>query len=72
LRVEDRFCNYCRELATYRLFERTQVLAEETASFATWKATYRAPFYQRFGFFVPAVVPQTNNVGEWKYEACTP
>lgn len=77
LRVEDRMCNFCREITAFRVFERTSVLADETTSFDTWVSTYRTPFYQRFGFKVPAVVPQTNDVrnpsqGTPYFEACTP
>jgi hypothetical protein len=43
----------------------------------TWTAMYRTPFYSRFGFKVPPVVPQTNDVrnpaqGMPIYEACVP
>jgi hypothetical protein len=58
LRVNDRMCNFCRELTTYRAFERARILSG-SSGFATWKSTYRKPFYQRFGFKVPAPVPQT-------------
>ena len=58
LRVDDRMCNFCREITTYRVFDRTRVLSG-SAGFASWKSEYRAPFYQRFGFKVPATVPQT-------------
>jgi hypothetical protein len=77
LRVEDRMCNFCREITAFRVFERTSVLADEATSFDTWVSAYRTPFYQRFGFKVPAVVPQTNDVrnpsqGTPYFEACTP
>jgi hypothetical protein len=76
LRVEDRMCNYCRELTAYRIHQRSGVLASGSAGFETWKSEYRMPFYDRFGFSVPAVVPQTNDVrnpaqGMPVYEACT-
>jgi hypothetical protein len=52
-------CNFCREITTFRLFERTGLLSG-TTSFETWKSMYRMPFYQRFGFFVPpGDVPET-------------
>jgi hypothetical protein len=77
LRVEDRMCNFCREITAFRVFERTSVLADEATSFDTWVSTYRTPFYSRFGFKVPAVVPQTNDPrnpsqGTPYFEACTP
>lgn len=77
LRVEDRMCNFCREITAFRVFERTSVLSDETTSLDTWVSTYRAPFYSRFGFKVPAVVPQTNDVnnpsqGTPYFEACAP
>jgi hypothetical protein len=28
----------------------------------TWSTMYHTPFYARFGFNVPSVVPQTNDV----------
>jgi hypothetical protein len=58
LRVDDRMCNFCREITAYRVFDRTRILAG-AAGFATWKSEYRASFYERFGFKVPATVPQT-------------
>jgi hypothetical protein len=77
LRVEDRMCNFCREITAFRIFERTSVLADEATSFDTWVSTYRTPFYTRYGFKVPAVVPQTNDPrnpsqGTPYFEACTP
>jgi hypothetical protein len=72
----DHLCNFCRELTTYRIFERTGVLSGQTA-FATWKAMYRQPFFTRFGFFVPpGSVPQTldcnRNQAAPVYQACVP
>lgn len=77
LRVEDRMCNFCRETTTFRILERSRVLADDQTSFDTWVASHRAAFYDRFGFQVPAIVPQTNDVrdpasGTPIYEACTP
>ena len=76
LRVEDRMCNFCREITAFRIFQRSGVLASGDAGFSTWTSGYRAAFFTRFGFSVPAVVPQTNNVrnpaqGMPVYEACT-
>ncbi len=76
LRVDDRLCNFCRELVAYRIFHRAGVLDGDTA-FDTWSTQYRDPFYETYGFMVPEVVPQTNDVdspasGDPVYEACTP
>jgi hypothetical protein len=76
LRTDDRMCNFCREMTTFRIFERSGAIATDGA-FDTWKASYRMPFYDRYGFQVPAVVPQTNDVrdpaaGMSFYEACVP
>ncbi len=77
LRVEDRMCNFCREVTAFRVFERTSVLADEDTAFDTWVGSYRGPFYEQYGFHVPDVVPQTNDVrnpaqGAPFYEACAP
>jgi hypothetical protein len=58
LRSDDRMCNFCREITTYRVFDRTRILPG-TSGFATWKSDYRGPFFQRYGFKVPSPVPQT-------------
>ena len=71
LRV-DRFCNFCRELLAFRILEHTRVLADTATSFETWAASYRMPFYDAYGFSVPATVPQENSLGEPRYEACVP
>jgi hypothetical protein len=76
LRV-DRFCNFCRELIAFRLLYRTEVIAaaSEQTAFQTWKSTYRAPFFKRFGFSVPTPVPQTLTCSAGAkpvYEACMP
>lgn len=63
LRVR-RFCNYCRELMVFRMFERVGILDEPKSSYELWVDRYRAPFYARFGFSVPNEVPQTNSSGE--------
>jgi hypothetical protein len=72
----DHLCNFCRELTTYRIFERSGVLAG-TGAFATWKTTYRPAFFNRFGFFIPpGAIPQTldcnRNQPAPVYQACTP
>ena len=69
-------CNFCREMTTYRIFERTGMLSG-TAGFATWKAMYRPAFFQRFGFFVPmGPLPQTiecnRGMAKPVYQACMP
>lgn len=76
LRDDDRMCNFCREVTAYRIFSRAGLLSDDNAGFASWKASYRAKFFERFPFQVPAVVPQTNNVqnpaqGMAVYEACS-
>jgi hypothetical protein len=73
----DHFCNFCREMTTYRIFERTSILTG-TDGFATWKAMYRPKFFERFGFFVPpGAIPQAvecnrNQDGKAVYHACMP
>jgi hypothetical protein len=76
LRDDDRMCNFCREVTAYRVYSRSGILADDAAGFTNWKASYRAKFFERFPFQVPAVVPQTNNVqnpaqGMQVYEACS-
>ena len=76
LRVEDRMCNFCREITAFRVYQRGGVLAGGDAGFTAWTAEYRSAFFSRFPFAVPAVVPQTNNVrtpaqGTPVYEACS-
>ena len=71
LRV-DRFCNFCRELLAFRVLEHTRVLADNSTSWSTWIASYRMPFYDDYGFSVPATVPQENSLGAPRYEACVP
>jgi hypothetical protein len=73
----SRFCNFCRELTAFRIFFRSGVLGGSVQqAFNTWKASYRTPFFQRFGLVVPDPVPQTLRCdGEAErpvYEACTP
>jgi hypothetical protein len=75
LRDDERMCNFCREITAYRIYSRAGILADDEAGFATWKSAYRAKFFERFPFAVPAVVPQTNNVqnpaqGMAYYESC--
>lgn len=62
LRPNDRMCNWCRELASYRVFEKTGILSG-SSSFQSWKTSYRAGFYTRFGFKLPATVPQRFRCG---------
>lgn len=76
LRDDDRMCNFCREVTAYRIHSRAGILSDDAAGFTSWKASYRAKFFERFPFQVPAVVPQTNNVqnpaqGMPIYEACS-
>jgi hypothetical protein len=72
----QRFCNFCREVIAFRVFERTGVLTG-AAAFDSWKSMYRTPFWDRFEFAVPEAVPQTvqcarNGPEEPVYEACVP
>ena len=75
LRSNTRMCNFCREITAYRVFDRTGLLPG-TSGFDIWKMDYRAAFYQRFGFRVPATVPQTYTCPGGSptplYEACVP
>jgi hypothetical protein len=57
LRAEDRMCNHCREITAFRVFERSGLVPGH----ATWASEYRGVFYERFGFQVPAIVPQSND-----------
>jgi hypothetical protein len=65
-----RFCNFCRELLTFRVLEHTRTLPDPGTSWSTWEGEYRTPFYDRYGFSVPAVVPQENSLGEPRFEGC--
>jgi hypothetical protein len=58
LRSDGRLCNFCREMTAYRVFDHAGIL-RGNSGFETWKSTYRAPFFERFGFRVPSPVPQT-------------
>lgn len=76
LRTNDRMCNFCREVTAYYIYARSSVLEMGSAGVETWKTSYRDKWFQRFPFFVPEVVPQTNDVrnpdeGMAYYEACT-
>jgi hypothetical protein len=70
LRSDHRLCNFCREMTAFRVLERTSVLPDTLTSFDVWASAFRGPFYRRFGFAVPAVVPQTNDLGDPLYQAC--
>lgn len=76
LRDDDRMCNFCREMTAYRIHSRTGIMEDDDAGFATWKASYRPKFFEKYPFQVPPVVPQTNDVqnpaqGMAVYEACS-
>ena len=76
LRVEDRMCNFCRETTAFRIYQRGGLLENDDPGFDAWVSSYRAAFYERFGFAIPEVVPQTNDprdqaAGEPVYEACS-
>jgi hypothetical protein len=75
LRTNDRMCNFCREISAYHVYARSSVIPIGTAGFDAWKTSYRDKWWERFPFFVPEVVPQTNDVrnpdqGMPHYEAC--
>jgi hypothetical protein len=75
LRTNDRMCNFCREISAYYVYARSSVIGIGTAGVETWKTSYRDKWFERFPFFVPEVVPQTNDVrdpaqGMPFYEAC--
>ncbi len=53
----NRLCNFCREITTFRIFERSGRLGD-TGTYERWKANYRAPFYRRLGFQTPPRLPQ--------------
>jgi hypothetical protein len=76
LRVNDRMCNFCREMTSYHVFDRTGLLPAGNVGFARWKTEYRPAFYQRFGFRVPAPVPQVlqcrNQMSQPVFEDCVP
>jgi hypothetical protein len=75
LRTNDRMCNFCREVTGYHVYARSSVLPMGNAGVETWKTSYRAGWFERFPFFAPEVIPQTNDVrnpdeGMPYYEAC--
>ena len=82
LRVEDRMCNFCREIVSFRTFARSGVLDNGSSGFQLWQDQYRAAFYARFGLRVPGVdyegsLPQSNDVrnpdqGQQIFEDCVP
>jgi hypothetical protein len=59
LRVEDRMCNFCREITALRVFQRSGILPGDTD---LWTREYRDAFYAHYGFVVPDQVPQSNDV----------
>jgi hypothetical protein len=76
LRDDDRMCNFCREMTAYRIHSRAGIVEDDDEGFATWKASYRPKFFEKYPFRVPPVVPQTNDVqnpaqGMAVYEACS-
>lgn len=72
LRSNDRMCNFCREVTTFRIFERTSVIADPATSLDAWTNTYRTPFFTKFGFKVPSPVPQQSSDGKAWWMPCTP
>ncbi len=71
LRVHDRFCNFCREIGVFRLFERIRVLSDPAVSWSAWGTSYRSTYFTRFGFDVPSPVPQENSAGTPVFDGCT-
>ncbi len=78
LRSDDRMCNFCREMTSLRIFQRTGVIPlGATAGVPAWTSEYRTPFYSTYGFKVPTRGPQSNDVyppdnGATIYEPCVP
>jgi hypothetical protein len=77
LRPADRMCNFCREVTALRTFQRSGILSTATTGFDTWVSQYRTPFYGSYGFKVPALVPQSNDIsppdnGATIFQACVP
>lgn len=70
LRSMDRMCNFCREVATFRLLERTGILSDQRTSLTEWTVRYRPRFYERYGFKIPDRIPQTNSDGEPWFQDC--
>ena len=70
LRTAGRMCNFCRELTAFRLFERIGRLDDTATSYAYWETQYRQPFYQTYGFDVPAVVPMETPAGRPVFVPC--
>lgn len=74
----NHFCNWCREIISFRVFERSQVLAELSDSFPSWSRMHRPRFFERFGFQVPeGPIPQTlscnrDRPGKAVFEDCVP
>ena len=62
LRVNDRMCNFCREMTALRIWQRSGLLSTATTGMDAWVSQYRTPFYTTYGFKVPAKVPQSNDV----------
>jgi hypothetical protein len=63
-------CNFCTELAVYRLVERIGNLSDNATSAVVWRQNYRQKYYDTFGFDVPDTVPQTNSDGKAFYMPC--
>ena len=70
LRVYDRLCNFCRELAAFRIYERIGILDDDATSWTDWIAEYRTPFYEEFPFYRPDKVPQENSDRQPRWFPC--
>lgn len=71
LRDPARMCNFCRELTTFRLFERIGRLEDTSTSYATWQSAYRRPFFEAYGFDAPSIVPMETPPGRPVFRPCT-
>lgn len=70
LRLRGRLCNLCREIALFRIYERTGILPDAARSLAAWEAAYRPAFFRKFPFHAPAVLPQRNSSGTAVFLPC--
>lgn len=71
LRSPDRLCNWCRELAMFRLYHGLGLIPGGAGeAFALWEKDYRRPFWEAFPFAVPGILPQTNSEGHKWFMNC--
>lgn len=72
LRTPHRLCNFCREVTAFRLLERTGILHDPATSLDEWVASWREPFFRRYGFDVPDELPQRSSDGKAWFQPCRP